>query len=104
MPLTNAEFDFLNAYVYEVYTPEMTGPHARAVRELGAAQWDLSWLLTARDRKALAEGKNQLGCYHPEPVPIPWSTKGEILSREQKLRAELEHHHELCAAARRGLS
>jgi hypothetical protein len=104
MPLTNAEFDFLNAYVYEAYTPQMTGPHFRAVRALGAAQWDLSWLLTARDRKALAEGKNQLGFHHPEPVPIPWSSKDEILSRGQKLRAELEQPGEPCAAGHRGLS
>ena len=26
MPLTNAEFAFLDAYVHEVYTPAMTGP------------------------------------------------------------------------------
>jgi hypothetical protein len=35
MSLTYAEFDFLDAYVHEVYTPSMTGPHTRAVRKLG---------------------------------------------------------------------
>ena len=38
MPLTAAEFDFLDAYVHEVYTPSMTGPHTRSVIALGANQ------------------------------------------------------------------
>ena len=60
MPMTDAEFAFLDAYVHEVYTPAMTGPHTRAVRGLGANQSDLAWLLTAWHRKALVEGKNPL--------------------------------------------
>jgi hypothetical protein len=91
MPLTNAEFAFLDAYVHEVYTPSMTGPHTRAVRELGANQSDLAWLLTAWHRRALMEGKNPLGSAHPEQVPLPWSSKEEILSRGRELREELEH-------------
>jgi hypothetical protein len=91
MPLTNAEFTFLEAYVYEVYTPGMTGPHTRAVRELGANQSDVAWLLTAWHRTALIEGKNPLGSAHPEQLPLPWSSKKEILARGQELREELEH-------------
>jgi hypothetical protein len=91
MPITNAEFVFLDAYVHEVYTPAMTGPHTRAVRGLGVNQSDLSWLLTAWHRKALMEGKSPLGSDHTERVPLPWSSKEEILSRSRELREELEH-------------
>ena len=94
MPLTNAEFAFLDGYVHEVYTPAMTGPHTRAVRGLGANQSDLAWLLTAWHQRALAEGKNPLGSAHPERVPLPWSSKEEILSRARELREELEHQAE----------
>jgi len=34
MPLARAEFDSLDAYVQEVYTPSTTGPHA-----LPCARW-----------------------------------------------------------------
>ena len=94
MPMTNAEFAFLDAYVYEVYTPAMTGPHTRAVRDLGANQSDLGWLLTAWHRKTLSEGKNPLGSAHPESVPLPWSSKEEILTRARELREELERQVE----------
>jgi hypothetical protein len=57
MPLTTAEFAFLDAYVYEVYTPAMTGPHTRALIALGANETDLSGLLTAYHAQALTEGK-----------------------------------------------
>jgi hypothetical protein len=94
MPLTDAEFDFLNAYVHEIYTPAMTGPHTRALRELGVTQWDLSWLLTAWERQALAEGKSPLGSPHLEPLSVPWTSRDEILTREHSLRKELEHSDE----------
>jgi hypothetical protein len=94
MPLTDAEYDFLDAYVYEVYSPSMTGPHTQAVRRLGANQPDLSWLLTAQHRKALNEGKSPLGSYHPQPVLIPWASRHEVLRRGEVLREELEHRAE----------
>ena len=94
MPISNAEFAFLDAYVHEVYTPAITGPHTRAVRELEANHPDLAWLLTAWHRKALAEGKSALGSPHPEQVPLPWSSKEEILSRGRELREELENQAE----------
>ena len=68
MPLTDAEFDFLDAYVHELYAGSMTSPHTQAVRELGLNQSDLAWLLTAWHRQALAEGKSPLGSPHSEPV------------------------------------
>ena len=86
MLLTRAEFDFLDAYVHEVYTPSMTGPHTRAVRALGANESDLAWLLTAWHRKALEEGESPLGSRHPDPVPLPWSSREDILTRARKLR------------------
>jgi hypothetical protein len=92
--MTNAEFDFLEAYVQEVYTPSMTGPHTRAVRALGANQSDLAWLLTAWHRKALKEGKSPLGSRQSDPVPLPWSSRDEILSRGRELREELEQQGE----------
>jgi hypothetical protein len=73
-----------------VYTPSMMGPHTLALRGIGATQWDLSWLLTAHDRKVLAEGKSPLGSWHPEPVPMPWSNKDDVLCRGQALREELQ--------------
>jgi hypothetical protein len=91
MPLTNAEFDFLDAYVHEVYTPSMTGPHTRALRRLGANQTDLSWLLTAYHRKTVGGGKSPLGSYHPEPVTLPWSSREDVLSRGREVREEQEH-------------
>src|SRR2546423_1716031 len=94
MPLTDAEFDFLDAYVHEVYTPSMTGPHTQALRRLGANQSDLSWLLTAQHGQALAQGKSPLGSPHTEPVPLPWLSRDDILARGQELREELEHHDE----------
>jgi hypothetical protein len=94
MPLTEAEFEFLDAYVYEVYTPAMTGPHTRALRQLGANQMDLSWLITAQHRKVLADGKSPMGSYHAEPVPLPWASREEVLARARELRQELEHHDE----------
>jgi len=94
MPLTRAEFDFLDAYVHEVYTPSMAGPHTRAVRALGANQPDLAWLMTAWHRKALEEGKSPLGSCHPDPVPLPWSSRDDLLSRGRQLREELERQGE----------
>jgi hypothetical protein len=91
MPLTNAEFAFLDAYVREVYTPAMMGPHTQAIRALGANQSDLAWLLTTWHRRALAEGKNPLGSAHSERMPLPWSSKEDILSRARELREELEN-------------
>jgi hypothetical protein len=88
MPMTQAEFDFLDAYVHEIYTPSMTGPHTRAVRALGAKQSDLAWLLTAWHRKALEEGKSPLGSPHQGPVPLPWSSRDDLLSRGRELREE----------------
>lgn len=94
MPITNAEFAFLDAYVHEVYTPAMTGSHVCAVRGLGANQSDMAWLLTAWHRRALAEGKSPLGSAHPEHLSLPWSCKEEILSRGRELREELEQQAE----------
>lgn len=94
MPLTSAEFDFLDAYVHEVYTPSMTGPHARSVIELGANQTDLSWLLTAYHEEALAAGKAPLGNYSAVLLPLPWKTKEQIQSRGRELRKELERQNE----------
>jgi hypothetical protein len=94
MPLTAAEFDFLDAYVHEVYTPSMTGPHTRSVIALGANQTELSWLLTAYHEEALAAGKAPLGNYSPELLPLPWKTKEQILSRARELQKELEHQNE----------
>jgi hypothetical protein len=91
MPLTDAELDFLSAYVHEVYTPSMTGPHAQSVIEMGATQTDLSWLLTAYHRKAQALGRSPLGTHSPKLLPIPWSSREQVLSRGQELREELEH-------------
>ena len=94
MPLTDSEFAFLDAYVYELYTPSMSGTHTRAVRELGANQSDLAWILTAWHARALADGKTPLGSAPSAHVPLPWSSREEILSRAQKLREELEHRAE----------
>ncbi len=91
MPLTDAEFAFLNAYVDEVYSPAMTGPHSQALRKLGVSQWDLSWLLTAHHHQALAVGQTPLGSHRQPPAPLPWSSKNEVLSRGGELHAELEH-------------
>lgn len=99
MPLTDAESNFLDAYVYEVYTAAMSGPHSLSLRRLGAAQWDLAWLLKAWHGKALAEGKNPMGSCHSECLPLPWSSKDEILTRGQELREELEHREEPCRPA-----
>jgi hypothetical protein len=90
MPLTDAELAFLDAYVHELYSAPMTGPHSRALRGLGASQWDLSWLLTAWHRRVLGDGKSPLGSFHSEPVPLPWSSKEVLLSRGRQLREELE--------------
>jgi hypothetical protein len=94
MPLTVAEYDFLDAYVDEVYTPSMTGIHTRSVIELGANEVDLSWLLTAYHQEALAAGKTPLGNHSPELLPLPWKSKEQILLRAQELRKELEHQSE----------
>lgn len=94
MPLTRSEFDFLDAYVYEVYTPSMTGPHTQSVIELGANETDLSWLLTAYHQEALAAGKAPLGNHSAELLPLPWKTREQILSRGRELRKELEHQNQ----------
>jgi hypothetical protein len=60
------------------------------VRELGANQPDLAWLLTAWHRQALAERKSPLGSPHPEPVPLPWSATEDAFARGRELRKELE--------------
>jgi hypothetical protein len=91
MPLTQAEFDFLDGYVHEVYEPSMIGPHTQALRTLGATQMDLSWLLTAYHQKALSQGRAPLGSHHPEPAALPWSSREEILSRGRQVREELDH-------------
>jgi hypothetical protein len=88
MPLTDAEFAFLDVYVHELYTASMTGPHTRAVRGLGANQPDLAWLLTAWHSKALHDGKSPLGSPHSEPVCLPWSSRDDLLSRGRQLREE----------------
>jgi hypothetical protein len=94
MPVTDAEYVFLDAYVHEVYTPSMTGPHTRAVRGLGANQSDLAWLRTAWHSHALATGKSLLGSAHPESAPLPWSSREDVLSRGRELREEFEGHAE----------
>jgi len=94
MPLTDAEYRFLDAYVYEVYTPSMRGPHTHSLLALGANQTDLSWLLTAYHQQALAEDRSPLGRHSPERLPPPWSTREEILARGRKLRQELERQAE----------
>jgi hypothetical protein len=99
MPLIDAELAFLDAYVHERYSPAMTGPHSRALRELGAGQWDLSWLLTAWHRRVPADGKSPLGSFHSEPVPLPWSSKEVLLSRGRQLREELEREERARAVA-----
>ena len=91
MPLTGAEFDFLDAYVYEVYTPSMTGPHTRSVISLGANQTDPSWLLTAYHNEALTAGKAPLGKRSLVLLPLPWTTREQILSRGRELRLELQN-------------
>jgi hypothetical protein len=91
MPLTDAEATFLDAYVHEVYSPALRGPHTDALRELGANQMDLSWLLTAYHRQALADYRSPLGCHHPAPVSVPWVFREDVLVRNQQLREELEH-------------
>jgi hypothetical protein len=99
MPLTDAERAFLDAYVHELYSAPMTGPHSLALRGLGAGQWDLSWLLTAWHRRVLGEGESPLGSFHSEPVPLPWSSREDLLSRGRQLREELEREEPTPAVA-----
>ena len=99
MPLTDAELAFLDAYVYELYSASMTGPHGRALRVLGASQWDLSWLLTAWHRRVPGDGRSPLGSFHSEPVPLPWSSKELLLCRGRQLREELEREEPAPAVA-----
>jgi hypothetical protein len=99
MPLTDDEVAFLDAYVHEVYSAPMTGPHTRALRGLGASQWDLSWLLTAWHRRVLDDGKSPLGSFHSEPVPLPWSSQEVLLSRGRQLREESERDERTRAVA-----
>ncbi len=88
MSLTDAEWAFLDAYVHEVYSPAMTGPHFQALRKLGVSQWDLSWLLTAYHQQALAKKEMPLGSPRQEPAPLPWATRDEIQIRERELQEE----------------
>lgn len=90
MPLTDQEFDFLDAYVHEAYTPSMTGPHTQAVRVLGVRQSDLSWLLTAHYRQAQTRGTNPMGSPHPGIRRCPWESAEQVLARTHELQEELE--------------
>jgi hypothetical protein len=99
MPLTDAELEFLDAYVHELYSAPMTGPHSQALRGLEASQWDLSWLLTAWHQRVLSDGESPLGSFHSESVPLPWSSKEVLLSRGRQLREELEREEPARAVA-----
>jgi hypothetical protein len=90
MPLTDPEFEFLDAYVSEAYTPEMTGPATQLLTRMGLRQSDLSWLLTAHYREARRRGRNPMGSLHIEPARCSWDSKEMVLAREQEIRTELE--------------
>jgi hypothetical protein len=92
MPLTRAERDFLDAYVYEAtHGPPFGGPATRelARREIGYT--DLSWLLTAYQRELSATGQGAAGVENPSPPPPPWKNLEEVQARCLALKSELEN-------------
>ncbi len=90
MPLTDLEFEFLDAYVSEAFAPELTGPATQVMTRMGLRQSDLSWLLTAHYRQAKGQERNPMGSRHPDSVKCPWGFKEAILARERELQKELD--------------
>lgn len=71
MPLTNDEWEFLEAYVFEATNgPPFGGPATRDLARRGIFYPDLLWLLTAYNRAGKAKGRSPLGVPNPNPPPV----------------------------------
>src|SRR5579862_799930 len=90
MSLTDAERQFLNAYVYEATHEPFGGPATRDLHGRGIHYSDLSWILTAFDRELRAQGIPPFGVLDPNPPPSPWPELALAQRRNQELKAEWE--------------
>ncbi len=90
MPLTKAEREFLDAYVYEATHEPFGGPASRDLRQRGISYNDLNWLLTAYHRESCAEGISPFGRENPNPPPSPWADLQSVRCRSEAVGAEYE--------------
>jgi hypothetical protein len=90
MPLTQAERDFLDAYVYEAtHGPPFGGPATRELAHRDVYYSDLLWLLTAYNREGQVTRRPPFGMHNPVPPPSPWADPTEVRQRCEQLRDEL---------------
>jgi len=93
MLLTSAEFEFLDGYTYEVFSPELTGPHVKAAMDRGIRQWDLTVLMSEHNEEASRARRSHLSTRHEPPIPCPWAGRDQVQERSLEIQAALTTDH-----------
>jgi hypothetical protein len=92
MPLTPAEREFLDVYVYEAtHGPPFGGPATQKLSQKGIWYSHLSWILTAYQRELSAEGTPATGKPNPDPSASPWESLAQVQLRASVLQKELQN-------------
>ncbi len=91
MPLTHAEREFLDAFVNEATNgPPFGGPATKDLNRRGIWYPDLSWILTAYQRKIRRREEFPPDSGTLARRPSPWQGLEEVKLRNKVLMEELE--------------
>lgn len=85
MPLTSAEFDFMSAYVGEVFSQTASGPHTTALHTLGIYQKDLNPLWEPYCAEARKRGITPFSKVTTQEFPVPWANQLAYRNRLREL-------------------
>jgi hypothetical protein len=97
MLLTDAERDFLAAYIYEATTEPFKGPATEDLHGRGIYYDDLSYLMTAFHRERSPSQENFGGRPSKSPPPSPWLDRAAALRRNREIQALLNQSAERVA-------
>jgi hypothetical protein len=84
--LTSSEKEFLDVYLHEATTaPFFTGPASQAMRAIGVAYSDVSYLAWAYHHE-VPLSSFEWGHAAEFAPPVPWATREAVLVRNQEIK------------------
>jgi hypothetical protein len=89
MLLTDAECEFLAAFIHEATTDPFKGPATEELHRRNIYYTDLSHLLTGYYQEKPAGREGFRGKPHPVPPPCPWKDHDTAVRRDHEVEAEL---------------
>ena len=90
MLLTNAEQEFLAAFIHEATTDPFKGPATEELHRRDIYYSDLGHLMAAYYRENLGAQEGFGGRHVPTPPACPWRDRDFAARRDREVEAELE--------------